>query len=150
LTSRPERVVGTNQFACCVRRDASPSRLGRRVVAVLLSLVAVPAGPAAAQPEAGVPSSGPLPSIVYPSRPSQSTPPNVGPPKIAPEPEADLGDDSPIRYVIVGGAWGFWDRHRHFHPVAARTVHAMRSRAVAYRAARFTYSGSFGHDRMHR
>jgi hypothetical protein len=120
------------------------------IFAILLTLVALRAGPVAAQQEAGVPASGPLPTIIYPSRTANPPPPELGPPAVAPEPACDGDDDCQVRYVLVGGAWGYWDRNRNFHRVAAATAHAFRSRAFAYRTASLVRGGNFGHDRTHR
>jgi hypothetical protein len=118
--------------------------------AVLLGMVAVLAGPAEAQQITAGPSTGPLPEIIYPSRAAKAARSEPGPPTIAPEPACDPDDDCQIRYVIVGGFWGYWDRNRHFHRVSAAPVRAMRSRTVAYHGVSVAHSGSVGGGRAHR
>jgi hypothetical protein len=138
-------VGGANQ------RVATSIYLRWRFAAVLVSLVALCAGPAAAQQDAGVPSTGPLPTIIYPSRiakPARSE--FASPPAAAPAPDCVLEDDCPTRYVLVGGYWGFWDLNRHFHPLSGRHIHAMRPTAVTYRAVAVTHSDGIGRGRAHR
>jgi len=144
LTSRPDFVVGANQ------RVAPPPHLRRWFLAVQLGLVALHAGPVAAQQEAGAPSTVPLPTIVYPSRIAKPASPDSGRPTVVPESTCSPDGDCQIRYVLVGGVWGYWDRSRHFHRASAATAHTLRSGAVAYRAPIATHTASIAHERVHR
>jgi hypothetical protein len=80
------------------------------VVLALLPLLW--AAPAAAQQEADT-----LPAVNYPF-PVPGTAPNAGPPVAVSRP-AQLTDDTPPLYVMVGGVWGYWDRTQHFHRAPA-------------------------------
>lgn len=121
----------------------------------LLAIVSLPAGPAAAQPVAGTPSTGPLPTVLYPSPSLHSRSPDLGPPAAKPKSDADQNDNGQIVYVVVGGVWGFWDLHHHFHRASRQTAPAIRSGAmhpkpIAYRAVTVTHTGSVagsGHPR---
>ena len=63
--------------------------------------------PALAQP---APPPDPLPTVVYPF----TVPDNAPRPAAPPVPEANGA--GPIRYVLVDGVWGYWDRAHRFHP----------------------------------
>ncbi len=140
LTPRPDGVAGT------IRPLMSRLRQPRWFVAAVLGVWLLHPGPAAAQTEAGTPPAGPLPIILYPS-PTRPAPADRVPAVIPPEPDPGTDDDQTIRYVTVGGIWGFWDRQRHFHRVTARGV---RSRPVGYRNATVFRSAGFGHAGIQR
>jgi hypothetical protein len=145
LTFRSESVTGKDQV---VLRFPWLQCL----VAVLMGLVTLPAGPAAAQQDTAAPSTGPLPAIIYPS-PSRTAKParqDVAPRPVASDSDCPVDDDCQIPYVIVGGFRGYWDRNRHFHRVSAAGIRAARPRAVAYHAAAFARTGSFRGGRAHR
>jgi len=88
--------------------DAPPSgrvRRFSRLLPLLPGLAQI--APAIAQP---APPPDPLPAVVYPF-----AAPGIAPPAtVLPGPEPN--DSAPIRYVLVDGVWGFWDRAHRFHP----------------------------------
>lgn len=143
MTLRTESVTGFGRVAVRSRRLHC-------LVAVLMGLVSLPAGPAAAQQDTAVPSTGPLPTIVYPSPTAKPASLDIKPPAVAPKPNCAVDDDCQTQYVIVGGYWGYWDRHRHFHRVSAAAARGARPRAIAERAIPVSHSGGSGHDKVHR
>jgi hypothetical protein len=63
--------------------------------------------PAQSQP---APPADPLPAVVYPFAVPDTAPPVT----VLPGSAADA--PAPIRYVLVDGVWGYWDRAHRFHP----------------------------------
>jgi len=95
---------------------AATLRSDRRLAILLAGFVLQHPGHSAAQPAAPEPSAYPLPSVVYPSREPATGSADQAPPGVAEEPAPATVDGEPVRYVLVNGVWGYWDRDRHFHP----------------------------------
>ena len=95
---------------------------------ILLGLVPLHAGPAAAQQSAPGSPAAPLPSVVYPLDVPDTGAPSIGPLAGLTQPQVIEGNR---QYVLAGGVWGFWDRERHFHRVPEAVVSGSLQRPAA-------------------